>query len=60
MVHLANSIAVLAELDSHSLDDAPPIDERAFAELRLSQNVIPETVAETQESVTELLRIFIN
>jgi len=60
VVHLANSIAVLAELDTHSLDDAPPIDERAFAELRLSPNVIPETVAETQDSVAELLRIFIN
>lgn len=58
VVHLANSIAVLAELDSHNVSDAPPIDTRVFAELRLSLDVIPEVVAETQESVTDLLRIF--
>ena len=60
VVHLANSIAVLAELDSHDLNDAPPIDQRAFAMLRFSPDVIPETVAETRESVAELLRIFVN
>ncbi len=60
IVHLANSIAVLSELDSHDLGDAPPIDERAFARLRLSPDVIEETVAQTQESVAELLRVFVN
>ncbi len=60
VIHLANSIAVLAELDSHDLNDAPPIDQRAFSMLRFGPDVIPETVAETQESVAELLRIFVN
>ena len=59
VVHLANSIGVLTELDSHDLNDAPPIDERVFAELGLSPEFIPETVAETKESVAELLRIFV-
>ena len=59
VVHLANSIAVLAELDSSSLSDAPSMDPRAFDQLRLRPNIIPEIVAETQESVTELLRIFV-
>jgi putative nucleotidyltransferase with HDIG domain len=60
IVHLANSIAVLAELNSLNLDDAPQIDKRTFEKLGLSPDVIPDTVAETQESVTELLRIFLN
>ena len=60
VVHLANSIAVLAELDSQNINDAPPIDERALSELRIDQNVILETVTETQDSVAELLRIFVN
>lgn len=59
VVHLANSIAVLAELDSSSLSDAPSMDPRAFDQLRLRPNIIPEIVAETQESVTDLLRIFV-
>ena len=59
-VHLANSVAVLAELDSDSMDDAPPIDERAFRELGVSEDTLREIVEETQAAVTELLRIFVN
>ncbi len=60
VVHIANSIAVLAELDSDNLDDAPPIDMRALTKLGLDMDDIPDTVAEAQESVTDLLRIFVN
>ncbi len=59
-VHLANSVAVLAELDSDSMDDAPPIDERAFRELGVGEDTLREVVEETQAAVTELLRIFVN
>lgn len=60
VVHIANSIAVLAELDSLNLDDAPPMDERAFTKLGLKPDVITDIAAETRDSVTELLRIFVN
>lgn len=60
VVHLANSIAVLAELDSVNLDEAPPIDNRTLTTLSLKPDVIADTVAESQESVAELLRIFVN
>lgn len=60
VVHLANSIAVLAELDSDRVDDAPPMDERAFVALGLKPAVTPEIVAEAQQSVDELLRIFVH
>ena len=59
-VHLANSVAVLAELDSDSMDDAPPVDERAFRELGVGEDTVREVVEETQAAVTELLRIFVN
>ncbi len=59
VVHLANSVAVLAELNSLDLDDAPPIDDRVFDRLGLSPDIIAETVEETGEAVADLLRIFI-
>lgn len=59
-VHLANCIAVLAELNSLNFDDAPPIDKRAFEQLGLSPDDVPEIVEETKESVNELLQIFLN
>jgi len=60
VVHVANSLAVLAELDSLDPDDAPPIDDRASTKLALDTNGIADIVAETCESVTELLSIFVN
>jgi len=60
VVHLANSVAVLAELDSGNLDDAPPINERVISELRFSLDHIPGLVEETQEAVEELIGIFVS
>ena len=60
VVHLANSIAVLAELDSVNLNDAPPMDDRTFDKLGLNPDVITDIVADTRDSVAELLRIFVN
>ncbi len=60
VVHLGNSIAVLAELDSNNLLDAPPVDERVFSELGIEPSIIPEVVTESQESVDELLRSFVH
>ncbi len=60
VVHIANSIAVLAELDSVNLNDAPPMDDRTFDKLGLNPDVITDIVADTRDSVAELLRIFVN
>jgi len=60
VVHVANSLAVLAELDSSNPDDAPPIDDRAMAKLALKDEAIADIVTETQESVSDLIRIFVN
>lgn len=58
-IHVANSIAVLAEVDTHDVDGAPAMDERALAQLQLEPDVIPTIVATVRESVSELLRIFV-
>ncbi len=60
LIHIANSVAVLAELDSVDMDDAAPVDPRAFDQLQLDTEIIPEIVAETRESVADLLRLFLN
>ena len=60
VIHVANSIAVLAELGSLNLDDAPPIDERVLSELGIDSSIVPDVIEKTQESVDELLRIFVN
>lgn len=60
VVHLANSVAVLAELGSLNFDDAPPVDDRVMTRLGLDTNDIAETVQETCESVAELLTIFVH
>lgn len=60
VVHLANSIAVLAELDSNNLDDAPPTDERVFTELNFSLDYLPGIVEETRQTVEELIEIFVS
>lgn len=60
VVHIANSLAVLAELDSLDPADAPAIDERAFRDIGIGHDVIPDTVAETRDAVAGLLRIFVN
>lgn len=60
LVHIANSIAVLVELESENTDDAPPIDYRAFEKLQLSAELIPDIVAATRESFADLVRVFTN
>jgi len=60
VVHAANSIAVMAELDSLDPEDAPPIDDRVFTRLGLDADSVAAVVEETREAVAELLNIFVN
>jgi len=60
LIHIANSVAVLAELDSVNMEDAPPIDGRALERLQIDQEIIPEVVTETRESLADLLRAFLD
>ena len=59
VIHIANSLAVLAELESTTLEDAPEIQENAWLQLRISKDSIPELLHGIQDEVADLLKIFI-
>ena len=58
VIHAANSIAVLAELDSNRLDDVPPIDAQAMEFLKLDQDKVSDIVILVKEQVEGLMFIF--
>lgn len=49
LIHIANSIAVLAELNSTDIIDMPPIHPSAWETTGLSDDIIPDTVAQALE-----------
>ena len=54
LVHIANSIATLAEIDSTLEEDALRTEPMAWELLGLSKEVIPSTVRATQAQFTEM------
>jgi HD-like signal output (HDOD) protein len=54
-VHIANSAAVLAEIGSTDLSDAPAISPAALRTLKLDSTSVIEIVLQTQESAQEIL-----
>lgn len=59
IVHIANSIGILAELDCEELDDAPEIAPGAAERVELTEDVYAEVIAMTHETVAELKGVFI-
>lgn len=59
IVNVANSLAVLAELDSTQFEDASSISEEALERINLDNEALLEIVAATRESTGELLQLFI-
>lgn len=60
IVHVANSLATLAELESDDLAEASAVDERAWAHLNLDRDAVPELLIEVREGISGLLRMFVN
>ena len=60
MVHIANSLAVLVELDSVNFNDAPPIDDRALDSLGLARNRLLAMVDDIKAESDDLVRVFVN
>jgi putative nucleotidyltransferase with HDIG domain len=58
VIHIANSLAVLAELESTCLEDAPAIQASAWLQLKLGKESIPELLHGVQDEVANLLKIF--
>jgi putative nucleotidyltransferase with HDIG domain len=58
-VHIANSIAVLAEIGSGDLSDAPPISAAALRAAKLDSAALAQIVLQTQESAAEMLPLLV-
>ncbi|MEM8499690.1 MAG: HDOD domain-containing protein [Pseudomonadota bacterium] len=58
IVHVANSVAVLAELDSSNIMDAPQIDARAFEHLGLQLDFVIESAANAREILPDMMGVF--
>lgn len=58
-VHIANSLAVLAEIDSRDLGDAPVIAALALQAANLSADNLMEIVLETREAAADMLPLLI-
>lgn len=54
-VHIANSVAVLAEIGSDDPMDAPPLAAEALLAAQCDARTLPELVAETQAAAAEIL-----
>ena len=60
LVHVANSLAALVELESTNFDDGPEIDERALKDLGISRERLLALVDDIRAETDELVRIFVN
>ena len=54
-IHIANSVAVLAEIGSEDPLDAPPLAPEAFRAAKCTPEQLSELVAETQAAAAEML-----
>lgn len=62
IVHIANSVAVLAELDSTDISetDAPPIQREAWQIAQLDENILEGVVGDTQNLFSEMKDMFLS
>jgi putative nucleotidyltransferase with HDIG domain len=58
IVHIANVLAMMAEVDSLELDDFSPIEAAAWAQAGLDEDCIEEVVREAQAEIKEVEQLF--
>lgn len=58
-VHIANSIAVLAEIGSVDPNDAPAISAAAWRTVKLDPESLKDIVSRTEKSATDILPLFL-
>lgn len=59
LIHIANTLAQLAEVDSLELDDAPPIDPNAWKATGLDADVVEPVVRAAQQEFAEIEQLFL-
>jgi len=60
IIHLADSVATLAEFGGDDIADAPPVDERTWDKLKLQPEDVQEIVPEIRESTSSMLQLFLH
>lgn len=58
IIHIANSLAVLAELDSIKLSEAPKIKAEALKNIHLSNEELVEVIKQSQTQLIEVQSLF--
>jgi HD-like signal output (HDOD) protein len=58
-VHIANSVAVLAEIGSSDLGDAPPVADSALRAARLDATGLGEIITQTREAAAEMMALLV-
>ncbi len=58
-VHIANSVAVLAEIGSDDLSDAPALAPMALSLARLAPAALPEIIAQTHAAGAEIMPLLL-
>jgi putative nucleotidyltransferase with HDIG domain len=58
-VHIANSVAVLAEIGSSELDDAPALAPAALKLARLDPEALPQIIELTQAACAEIMPLLL-
>lgn len=58
LVHIANVLAMMAEVDSLELDDFPPLDPSAWVQAGLEEGCIEAVVREAQAEIKEVEQLF--
>jgi putative nucleotidyltransferase with HDIG domain len=56
-IHVANSVAVLAEIDSTDLSDAPSLSDAALRATRLDAASVTQIIAQTRETAEDVLSL---
>lgn len=59
MIHIANALAQMAEVDDLDCEDAPPIDPAAWETAGLDPEVIEEAVRAAQQEFVEIEQLFL-
>ncbi len=57
LIHISNSLAIMAEVHSHDFTDAPPIEPFAWEQVRVSPDIAPEIIDSVVENADELLKV---
>jgi len=59
LIHIANIVALMAEIDTLEASDVPPVDPRAWKMTGLTKEMIEPIIREVQAEVTEVESLFL-